>query len=96
MAQTSQNFAGKKSYTAAKVLPPKLPPRAAMSPLVNAAKTKNLLASQTAMVPAEGISPLKDNIYFAHQTREITQTTPATEIVYKRGARSISRKRTDN
>ena len=36
----------KKGTAAAKVLPPKLPPRAAMSPAVNAIKSKNLTTNK--------------------------------------------------
>ena len=83
MMKTTQNFqlSNKKqvSTTTAKVLPPKLPPRAAMSPAMNASvKSKNLLGSnnktlvtsQHAPLVASKASlvdtPVKDNIYFAH------------------------------
>lgn len=65
----------KGTAAAGKVLPPKLPPRGAMSPAVNSLKSKNLsnqknlLASQYNMSsskPTEVETPFKDNLYFAH------------------------------
>jgi len=76
MTKTTQNFMPKKG-TAAKVLPPKLPPRGAMSPALTNLKAKNLtsnkknilansIASQGAMNKTDLDANVKDNIYFAH------------------------------
>lgn len=72
MTKTAQNFMPRK--TAAKVLPPKLPPRAAMSPAVSGLKSKNLavkqqnlVSSHAAMVKPALESPIKDNLYYAHK-----------------------------
>lgn len=104
MAKTSAGFMPKKTTTASKVLPPKLPPRGAMSPAVNSFKSKglvsnnkkNLLASQNnvthhAAMKSALDSPMKDNMYFAGAGP--VQKNSDSEIVYKRGARSISKKR---
>ena len=99
MAKTSAGFMPKKTTTASKVLPPKLPPRGAMSPAVNSFKSnnkKNLLASQNnvthhAAMKSALDSPMKDNMYFAGAGP--AQKNSDSEIVYKRGARSISKKR---
>jgi hypothetical protein len=77
-----------------------------MSPALTSLKSKNLaskhqsLASSMAkpMAKQEVESPLKDNLYFAHQSALNSKkaATPNTEVVYKRGARSISKRRDSN
>jgi len=68
-----------------------------MSPALTNLKSKNLASKQQNLVSSvakpETESPLKDNMYFAHQSVLNTKATPNTEIVYKRGARSISKRR---
>lgn len=96
-----------KKGTAAKVLPPKLPPRGAMSPALTNLKAKNLssnkknilansIASQAAMNRTDLDANVKDNIYFAPPnmpTQKNTLKDQDKEVVYKRGARSISKRR---
>ena len=72
----------KKATAAAKnVLPPKLQPRAAMSPALNSIKSKNLSSQKNNLLTsqynvssnvqsnqtADLETPFKDNLYFAHQ-----------------------------
>ena len=60
-------------------------------------KANNLLASVNGGIPKPQIdTPMKDGVYFAGPKGQAKQSkTPQTDIVYKRGARSISRKKTD-
>ena len=68
-----------------------------MSPAVTGSfKTNNLIASQASVSKPTIDTPMKDGMYFAHSGQTaVKQKTPQTDLVYKRGARSISRKRTD-
>ena len=110
MTKTTQNFMPKKSgASAAKVLPPKLPPRAAMSPAVNSFKGKNLattsnikqkksmLNTSQQNASTRQLDP-KDNMYYPNDVKKnssgLKSDANQSEIVYKRGARSISKRRT--
>ena len=71
MAKTATGFnqAGKKNSTVAKVLPPKMPPKAAMSPAVNNVKANNLISSVNSGITKPMVdTPLKDGMYYAGPT----------------------------
>lgn len=68
-----------------------------MSPAIKSGKVNNLISSQNSGVPKPQVDtpPMKDNMYFAGFKAKPKQKTPQSDVVYKRGARSISRKKTD-